>query len=111
MTRDRIIHYLEQMKNGTRIIEYRNAVSAAVSIIRDLPQWIPVTARLPDDDRCVLIVASGKPCENVTLENAQEIAFFCADEGVWFIEAWPDWQTATVTHWMPLPEPPKEDVK
>ena len=82
----------------------------AVAALREQEQrrWIPVTDRLPEDDHDVLIVGSGSPVKNVRLENSLEIARFSKDEG-WILECWPDWETPIVTHWMPLPQPPKEE--
>ena len=69
-------------------------------------RWIPVTERLPDYDDLVLVIASGKPKENITLDEAVELATLYSDN--WCLETWPEWTGANVTHWMPLPEPPEE---
>lgn len=124
MTREEAIRILDPETTGEALaeIEYYNgfngrnaAVQAvsdacvlAVAAIREHEQrrWIPVTDRLPEDDHDVLIVGSGSPVKNVRLENSLEIARFSKDEG-WILECWPDWETPIVTHWMPLPEPPK----
>lgn len=73
-----------------------------------LPRWIPVTERLPELDELVLVIASGKPKENITLDGAIELATLYSDG--WCLETWPEWTGANVTHWMPLPEPPKEET-
>ena len=70
-----------------------------------LPRWIPVEERLPDHDELVLVIASGKPKENITLDEAVELATLYSDG--WCLETWPEWVGAKVTHWMPLPEPPE----
>ena len=67
--------------------------------------WIPVTERLPEDDICVLVLASGRPLSNVLLDRCQEIAEH-SDDG-WIIAEWPEWKNPAITHWMPLPEPPE----
>jgi hypothetical protein len=63
------------------------------------PCWIPVTERLPDSKMEVL-VSSGM------FSPLMEVAFW---DGL-FYSAW-DGKTevVAVTHWMPLPEPPKEE--
>lgn len=66
-----------------------------------LPRWIPVEERLPDHDELVLVIASGKPKENITLDEAVELATLYSDG--WGLETWPEWTGANVTHWMPLP--------
>lgn len=70
-----------------------------------VPRWIPVEERLPDHDELVLVIASGKPKENITLDEAVELATLYSDG--WCLETWPEWVGAKVTHWMPLPEPPE----
>lgn len=70
-----------------------------------LPRWIPVTERLPDHDELVLVIASGKPKENITLDEAVELATLYSDG--WCLETWPEWTGANVTYWMSLPEPPE----
>lgn len=69
-------------------------------------EWIPVNDRLPDGFGEVLVIVSGKPQKNITLDAAYEIAEYDHGEG-WIIEMWPEWEDAVVTHWMPLPHPPK----
>lgn len=68
-------------------------------------RWIPVTERLPEPDTQVLAIVSGR-WENITFDRAYELASWSADEG-WIMEAWPDLEDPEVTHWTPLPEPPK----
>lgn len=59
-------------------------------------QWIPVTERLPEVGQRVIVSRPGK-----------------VEQGVWLgTNGW--WKvyganTKAVTHWMPLPEPPKEE--
>ena len=126
MTREEAIRILDPETTGEALaeIEYYNGFSgktAAVQAVSDAcilavaalreqeeRRWIPVEERLPGDDHDVLIVGSGNPVKNVRLENSLEIARFSKDDG-WILECWPDWETPIVTHWMPLPEPPKEN--
>ena len=102
------IHYVNGVEDPYISPYLLKAIDFAVAAIREQEQrrWIPVTDRLPEDDHDVLIVGSGSPVKNVRLENSLEIARFSKDEG-WILECWPDWETPIVTHWMPLPEPPK----
>lgn len=75
--------------------------------VAPVQKWISVKESLPRDSDCVLVIASGK-FENITLENAIEIATFDMSEG-WILEMWPEWENPKVTYWMQLPEAPKED--
>ena len=88
----------------------REALDMAISALRqqEHPQWISVKDRLPDYMGEVLVIVSGKPHENITLDGAYEIAEYDPVEG-WILEMWPEWCSGVVTHWMPLPEPPEED--
>ena len=57
-------------------------------------EWIPVDDRLPDDDEVVII------CTDKNFVYAGELI-----GDTWFLDN--DSWTATVTHWMPTPQPPK----
>ena len=96
-------------------MELCDAVDMAISALRqqdvtdkDVGKWISVKDRLPDYMGEVLVIVSGKPHENITLDGAYEIAEYDPVEG-WILEMWPEWCSGVVTHWMPLPEPPEED--
>lgn len=74
------------------------------------PHWIPVTERLPDNNNPVLVY-----CTNTTIGGGYITHIGSFNSGrYWFLRAEPgiatfpvrEWQ---VTHWMPLPEPPKEE--
>lgn len=57
------------------------------------PQWIPVTERLPREEETVLTWGNQ---ETILLDWRHDNKWCCFGE---------------VTHWMPLPEPPKEEIK
>ena len=59
-------------------------------------RWIPVSERLPED---------GKPVWVCTIWNEQHSGFLI--DGVWG-GLFRDFREGEVTHWMPLPELPKE---
>lgn len=77
-----------------------------IMALREKPQWIFVTERLPETEDFVLAVVNGKPAENVTLVDSIEIASFMRDEG-WCLDMYPEWEDPKVTHWMPLPPAPE----
>ena len=67
--------------------------------VANKPRWIPVTERLPEG-RIQVLVCSG------FFAPFTEVAFF---DGMWY-SAWDgETEIEAVTHWMPLPEPPKEE--
>lgn len=68
------------------------------------PRWIPVTERLPEEDGEYLVCGRwrGKPmqiwiCERVNLGPV----FGWANRA----------ENPVISHWMPLPEPPKEETE
>lgn len=70
------------------------------------PKWIPVTERLPEEEGWYLVYTTPNR-EHKSINKAM----FCKGD------AWGDFEPywrgaggpwANVTHWMPLPEPPKE---
>ncbi|WP_394970207.1 DUF551 domain-containing protein [Candidatus Allofournierella merdipullorum] len=68
--------------------------------------WVSVSERMPDKDQVVIVIANGKPRENITLDGAFELAEWSESDG-WILACWPDWENPVVTHWMPIPVPPK----
>ena len=70
--------------------EWESHAALAESFARG---WIPVTERLPEKDVRVIVCASLP--EGVHSD-------FIYEDGHWFV-------STGVTHWMPLPEPPKEE--
>ena len=74
-----------------------------------LTGWIPVEERLPKEWQN----ENGEPIEfNVMLPNAKEVTTLCFNGSQWFEFDWSNMRISgyfTITHWMPLPQPPKED--
>lgn len=62
-------------------------------------KWIPVKERLPEDGQSVLT------CKN----GICDIQIYEKRRNGWLCKGW-FWSMATVTHWMPLPKPPKGQV-
>lgn len=63
------------------------------------PQWIPVAERLPEEEGSVLIFSK--------LGGIAE-GHYSQIYGIWTQYRW-NVKDSKVTHWMPLPEPPKGD--
>lgn len=108
MTREEAINYAEAIKAKTqeKIEFYRRGnarapevyysdlafLSAAISALREQEErrWIPVTERLPDVGIEVLIYSE---------DDGVCVDYYGGDSFGYY----------NVTHWMPLPEPPKEE--
>ena len=74
------------------------AANAIDELQSQLPKWIPVTERLPDYDKAVLCHCRANIIETLCLEN----------DGHWYGYSG-RYMKGFVTHWMPLPKPPKEE--
>ena len=72
------------------------------------PKWIPVTERLPDAGKKVLVFAYGY--DTITARMCKKTedgypVFECKGyDGIYLEMA----RAGRISHWMPLPEPPKE---
>lgn len=80
-----------------------DACILAVAALREQEQrrWIPVTERLPDSDGFYIVVMNGDIWGEPDVWSSTACGFY---NGKW------DEDDATISHWMPLPEPPKEDA-
>jgi hypothetical protein len=63
-----------------------------------MSEWISVRERLPEEWRHVAVVLYGKVTAGF-LSHDMKPRWYVLSEG--------GYQTDNVTHWMPLPEPPK----
>ena len=70
-------------------------------------EWIDTAVELPPDDDIVLAIVSGDPADNITLEDAYELASYSAEDG-WIVEQFELWENSSVTWWRPLPDPPEK---
>ena len=94
-------------------------LSAAISALREQEErrWIPVTERMPDKDGDYLVF------KRFTRNAWSDVVSFAKDgrkviecdfgekwQNVWYYydSEWGYIRTDAVTHWMPLPQPPKE---
>ncbi len=69
-------------------------------------EWISVEERLPEnDDELVLVTASGKVQENITLLGAYFLATYSKNDG-WILEGFEHWNGFEVAYWCKLPSPP-----
>lgn len=71
-------------------------------------EWIDAKVELPPDCDTVLVIASSKPQENITLVSVPCTGSYSESEG-WMIDEFPAWENPRVSHWMPLPEMPEEE--
>lgn len=87
------------------------ALNSVQSVVTVPGKWIPVSERMPDDDDFVYIWP--RPDFGVELHVGQYCE--CSPKGDgWYAQVYEqnygiEWHPITVTHWMPLPNPPKEE--
>ena len=68
--------------------------------VESVQKWIPISERLPEAGETVLCLISSKECWVTTWNEIGDRMW--SDGESWASETF-------VTHWMPLPEPPKEE--
>lgn len=72
--------------------------------------WISVGERLPDTDGDYIVYAQDEgslPNEGIWYENIVVIAYYRSGEWFWY-DGIDEYEiNEIVTHWMPLPEPPR----
>ena len=95
----------EYAATETNNLFYREPLSSAfLAGYKAAQQWISVKDRLPDIYQRVLILIRGR----IFISSIEEEYGGEYRDGV--IRFWDgDWDWPEVTHWMPLPEAPKED--
>lgn len=95
------VYHFDAWENTDRIADHLMSHGVTFAKDTDVPsKWISVEDRLPEDGEVVM-------CHN----KAREYPVFCQwDESdlCWFNNSW-TFGRGLITHWMPLPEPPKEE--
>ena len=104
MTREEAIWYLTPIAESASLERYKEALSMAISALREREQrrWIPVTERLPKRGELVLATDGGFVGE-----------FYINKRGQWQRYNVNDYSllmALDILFWMPMPEPPKEDA-
>lgn len=76
-----------------------DALELIEELEKKVPKWISVEERLPDNDDYYLTYTTEYTCEVYRYDG----------DGEW-VTAWDDTANHDITHWMPLPVPPEEEV-
>lgn len=99
------IHYINGVEDPYISPYLLKAIDFAVAALREQEQrrWIPVEERLPQNYISVLVyIPTAEP-----LPMVHEA--YIGDDGEWHSSIVYGVENEDVTHWMPMPEPPKED--
>jgi hypothetical protein len=92
---DEILQGLNRLiGENVKLIQERDALRAEVERLKEAQRWIPVEERFPQAERAVLTLWK---------DSVRSVEWMFRD-GAWTT-------SATVTHWMPLPPLPKEEVQ
>ena len=92
----------EERYRHDRLQDFEVAEAQVLAKLRQERRWIPVGDRLPEDNSNVLAY--------LRIGEAGRIYPANYAKGVWWDRLFSTPATNTTTHWMPLPEPPKEDT-
>lgn len=96
--KERVIAVLEEYKgDSTGLIAA--TVEDCQKVVREMPAedgWIPVSVRLPERFKKVILCREG----NIVEQGYRDVNDWWKVYGT---------RTKKITHWMPLPEPPGED--
>lgn len=103
MTREEAIKFASHAQSLTDLPEVKEFYALAESALREQEErrWIPVVERYPDTCGQYLCRAKNTIFEDscyTEILRFERTGFYC--RGI---------RINTVTHWIPLPEPPKED--
>ena len=103
---DRLALLMGRAEGDTHAPIMRKAADAIEELSK--PSWIPVTERLPEKTNHYLVhVKCG--CDGKFASAWEQVAWFC-EKFYWEHLHGDDVFEETITHWMPLPEPPKEET-
>lgn len=95
-TKCRYCDYFTEPENPKRRCQAAMVVDDIIANGVTLQKWIPVTERLPEEDKPVLAWTNcGSFCESAKWTGYR-----------WEV-TWDYEELFEVTHWMPLPDPPK----
>lgn len=86
-----------------------------VDVNKTSPRWISVKERLPEQDQDVLLIAHGWSHQTIYIgclhhmeATRSLLTGIRSKDSEWSISGWSYLRTPEVTHWMEIPEPPKE---
>lgn len=114
---DNTCPYWTEIERGAALYDDRQLCRAAADMLeQDAQGWISVKDRLPEHGKNVLLIAYGWKDTRVYIGRLEHMSpetswltGITSKESEWCIEGWSYLKEPVVTHWMPLPEPPKED--
>ena len=101
---DDLIKRLRNLSGTDNIVEFDEAADAIEELSK--PRWISVEDELPETWKPVLVTY-------ISYNDGEPLADMCAfidGSGEWTWNDNAELAKVPITHWMPLPEPPKEEA-
>ena len=92
---EELLRMRDEISNGCIVLP--GDIEPKIELLEPAPKWISVRERLPEPGQEILAVVGNTAAEPYTITTK----FWDATFSTW----------ASITHWMPLPEPPKEEQK
>jgi len=101
---EKAINWIQEKRDFSKNTDDGRTNTLCLQALRQMQGWIPVSERLPEEYQH----ENGEPMEfNVMILGSKIPTTLCFNGDEWF--EWSDWDKSyDITHWMPLPEPPKE---
>ena len=105
--RNKLIELLKDAPKNLAVLSFETLADHLIANGVTIPQWIPVSERLPRIGETVIVADA-----NNDLVNARHIGYGRLNTLGWaccYVNHKPAEPIDTYTHWMPLPTAPKEE--
>lgn len=94
----------ETQEEARKMLEKVAKLSEKIEKAQERTRWIPVTERLPEENKSVLLYMKSRSSSGTCIQTGS------IDKGFWFTQSYPGLQGIAnrefhVMAWMPLPEP------
>lgn len=113
MRKDELIEYIRCLENNYNVaVSFNENQAKYIESLGALPVWIPVTERLPEIYSPVLIKYLSAQDRTASPDFVDTAVMMPGDIWYWWEGDVGDCDISVsciITHWMPLPEPPKEE--
>lgn len=110
--------YFNSLSNGVdcAVKMHADALAYITQLEARVPKWISVEERLPEPNTDVLLIANGWKARSVYIGRLRRVeptkswlTGITSKGSDWTIWGFSYIVEPIVTHWLPLPEPPKEE--
>lgn len=102
-----ILVYTKKATAAVFLAGYQAAKDQQADTVKVMPEWISVKDRLPPDGVKMLLIVFGDIHYGWIDQSPSDPTEYC----LYFSNTYIDKGHHALTHWMPLPEPPKDGKK